>query len=247
MASKQAGKTPATKPTTRQPAASEKKRAGVAALVKLKEVDWEAVERDYRTGTPTLRELAAKHGANHATIGRRAEKEGWTKDLTQAIRQATNAKLIQETIAQRCDGAQQNATETVLVAAELNKQVILGHRHGLSRITHIKRALLEQIEQAAENMTSLAEVIEMVRTPDDNGIDRANDALRKAMGRSALVDDLKKLADVDEKVRKGEREAFGLDVDPGDADKDASAQPKMTDAQLAVRISNLMARAKGAS
>ena len=51
----------------------------------------------------------------------------------------------------------------------------------------------------------------MVRKPDDNGIDRANDALRKAMSRSALVDDLKKLADVDEKVRKGEREAFGLD------------------------------------
>ena len=62
-------------------------------------------------------------------------------------------------------------------------------------------------------MTDLAEIIEMVRNPDDNGIDRANDALRKAMSRSALVDDLKKLADVDEKVRKGEREAFGVDDD----------------------------------
>jgi hypothetical protein len=31
------------------------------------------------------------------------------------------------------------------------------------------------------------------------------------MGRSALVDDLKKLADVDEKVRKGEREAFSIE------------------------------------
>ncbi len=50
------------------------------------------------------------------------------------------------------------------------------------------------------------------RHPDENGVDRANDALRKAMSRSALVDDLKKLADVDEKVRKGEREAFGPDV-----------------------------------
>ena len=60
-------------------------------------------------------------------------------------------------------------------------------------------------------MVNLSDVIEMVRNPDENGIDRANDALRKAMSRSALVDDLKKLADVDEKVRKGEREAFGLD------------------------------------
>ena len=77
----------------------------------------------------------------------------------------------------------------------------------------------------------------MVRNPDENGIDRANDALRKAMSRSALVDDLKKLADVDEKVRKGEREAFGLDAA---ADGDVNGQPltkDMTDAERAVRLS----------
>lgn len=39
---------------------------------------------------------------------------------------------------------------------------------------------LNQIRQAAANMVDLAEVIEMVRKPDDNGIDRANDALPAA-------------------------------------------------------------------
>lgn len=102
---------------------------------------------------------------------------------------------------------------SVLAAAEIGKNVIMGHRKGLLRLTDVKVKLLMQIEQAAENMTDLTDIIEMVRNPDDNGMDRANDALRKAMGRSALVDDLKKLADVDEKVRKGEREAFSLDDD----------------------------------
>lgn len=102
---------------------------------------------------------------------------------------------------------------TVQAAAEVNTRVILGHRTGLLALTNVKRTLLNQIEQAAANMTDLAEIIEMVRNSDDHGIDRANDALKKAMGRSALVDDLKKLADVDEKVRKGEREAFGLHDD----------------------------------
>ena len=94
----------------------------------------------------------------------------------------------------------------------MNNQVILAHRHGLQELTSVKRTLLDQIQQAAALLPDLAEVVEMVRQPDDNGVDRANDALRKAMSRSALVDDLKKLADVDEKVRKGEREAFGLDA-----------------------------------
>ena len=91
--------------------ASGKKDAGIAVPVK-RRTDWEAVERDYRIDKFTLRELAKKHDANHATIARRAEREGWTKDLTGAIRQATNARVISETVQQKCDTAQQNATDT---------------------------------------------------------------------------------------------------------------------------------------
>ena len=225
-----------------KPAPGEKD-AGIAVPVK-RRTDWEAVERDYRTGKFTLRELETKHGATNSTIARWAKRNGWSQDLSAAVRQATNAALISEIVGSECSKAQQSAADTVLAAAEVNTRVILGHRTGLKAITDVKRTLLNQIEQAAANMTDLAEIIEMVRKPDDNGIDRANDALRKAMSRSALVDDLKKLADVDEKVRKGEREAFGLDDDP--ADKQEQQGPKMTDAQLALRITNLMIRTKGA-
>ena len=186
--------------------------------------DWEAIERDYRTGLYTLRELETKHGAVHSTIDRKAKRDGWSKDLAKLIRQETNAKLIAATLQQDCDTARQNATKTVSVASDLAKDVILGHRKGLKRLTDVKIKLLAQIEQAADNMVSLSEVIEMVRNPDDNGIDRANDALRKAMGRSALVDDLKKLADVDERVRKGEREAFSLDDTPPPEKPEEEAQ-----------------------
>lgn len=118
---------------------------------------------------------------------------------------------------------QEKVKTTVLVAAEMGKSVILGHRKGLSDLADVKRLLLNQIQQAAQNLPDLEEVIEMVRNPDDSGQDRANDALRKAMSRSALVDDLKKLADVDEKVRKGEREAFNIEAL---ADTQESAKPK---------------------
>jgi hypothetical protein len=207
-----------------------------------RKADWEAVERDYRTGQYTLRELEAKHGPNNATISRHAANHGWTQDLSVAIKQATNAKLIAAVVSEKCSDAQQSAANTVLAAAEVAKDVILGHRTGLKRITEVKRKLLEQIEQAAENMVDLAEVIEMVRNPDDNGIDRANDALRKAMGRSALVDDLKKLADVDEKVRKGEREAFDLNEGPPPEDDGKAIH---SDAERAVKLAYLMAKVEG--
>ncbi len=176
-----------------------------------RQIDWDAVERDWRLGKFTSRELAEKYRVSHTAINKKARDNAWVQDLTDQIRQATNARLTTELVSSEVANGFQAVSETVLVAAEINTRVILSHRQGLNQIAEVKRQLLRQIGQAAESLPELTDIIEMVRSPDENGNDRVNDALRKAMGRSALVDDLKKLADVDEKVRKGEREAFGIE------------------------------------
>ena len=206
--------------------------------------DWDAVERDYRTGKFTLRELEAKHGANNSLISRKAKAGGWTQDLADAIRQATNARLDEETVSKEVRNSAQKVSTVVLAVAEQNTKVILGHRTGLARLNEIKNKLLNQIEQAADNLPDLEEVIEMIRKPDDNGRDAVNDAMRKAMSRSALVDDLKKLADVDEKARKGEREAFKIDA-PAEKTPDEAAASRYTDAERAAKLLYLMNQAKG--
>jgi hypothetical protein len=207
-----------------------------------KKVDWDAVERDYRTGKFTLRELEAKHGVDNAQIARRKKKDGWTQDLSTAVRQATNAMLMTEIVSKEVSDAQQSVSKTVIAAAEVNKQVVLGHRTNLKRITAVAGTLMSQIEQAALQMPELAEVIEMVRNPDENGVDKANDAMRKAMARSALVDDLKKLAEINERVIKGERQAFGLDEGQGDPDDPAAQSKTLTDAERAVRLFGLLSK-----
>lgn len=202
--------------------------------------DWDAVERDYRTGQFTLRELAEKYGISHAAIGKKSRAGVWQQDLSSAIRQATNAKLAAELVSSEVSKSFQEVSSVVAVAAEVNTQVIRGHRVGLTRITNIKTLLLDQIEQAAANMGDLSEIIEMVRNPDENGRDRANDLLRAAMERGALVDDLKKLAEVDERVRKGEREAFNLNDAPAEGDAPGAGGASMTDAERAVRLSRFI-------
>lgn len=200
-----------------------------------KKTDWDAVERDYRTGKYTLRELETKHGADFGLISRKAKKHGWTKDLAAAIKQATSSKLIEQLV----NDSQREVNNTIDVAATIGMNVILGHRKGLKRITNIKEKLLTQIEETASEVVAIANVLELLRQPDQNGIDRANDALKKAMSRSALVDDLKKLAEVDEKVRKGEREAFDLNEKEEPQEKD---QSRYTDAERAVKLAYLLSK-----
>ena len=74
------------------------KPRNAAEGVAKRKTDWEAVERDYRTGKYTLRELETKHGADDGLISRKAKKSGWTQDLAIAIKQATSAKLAEQLV-----------------------------------------------------------------------------------------------------------------------------------------------------
>ncbi|MBM5575819.1 hypothetical protein [Deefgea sp. CFH1-16] len=43
--------------------------------------DLECIEADFRAGILSLREIGTKHGLSHVNISRKANKEGWTRDL----------------------------------------------------------------------------------------------------------------------------------------------------------------------
>ena len=172
-------------------------------------VDWEAVERDFRTGHFTLRELEAKHGVSYAQISRRSSKEGWTKDLREVIKQATDAALLRETVTD----AQKDATETVLVAAELNKNVILSHRGDLKATRDVAAELLGELSRAAlmaEDQELLSQILAGTGAePADEA--RARAVVSKALSVNSRISSVKQLADAFDKLQVAERRAFGLD------------------------------------
>jgi len=165
-----------------------------------KRTDWEAVERDYRSDQFTMRELAEKHGIkNHQAIGNRAKRYKWTKDLGRQIKQATNAKLVQELVDKSVAKSGQDVADTVLAAAELNKQVILGHR---KQVQELQSALVK----------AKAKVLELGDSVSD---------VREAGVFAGAVESLSRSA---KNLIEIERKAFGLDDEPEkDKDKDAPA------------------------
>ncbi len=204
--------------------------AGGAAAPGRRRPDWEAIERDYRTGQFSDQELADKHGnvISRQAISKRAKVQRWQKDLTREVRQATKAKLIAEQVAEKVAGevAERvakggNATvEAVLAAAETNKQVILGHRRDVKRLSALTMTLVEQLETAA------IEQDEKKRVPLGELVLTAQRATQ-AIGR----------------LQQLERVAFGLD-DEEDAAAGAGVSA-LTDAQRAARIASLMEQAAG--
>lgn len=179
--------------------------------------DWEAVERDYRTAKFTLRELEAKHGADNGLISRMAKKRGWTQDLAIAIKQATNAKLIEELVSKEVSDCQHKVSNTVFAVAELNKTVILGHR----KVAKDAHGAMEAARSAV--MAHGAAVVDM----------------KEAATFASAVESLSRTA---KNMIEIERRAFGLDDDV--AEDDLAATSRFSDVDRAVRLANLLAKAE---
>lgn len=191
--------------------------------------DWEAIERDYRTGQFSDQELADKHGniVSRQAISKRAKVQGWQKDLSREVRQATKAKLIADQVREKVAGEvaervakSGNATvQAVLAAAETNKQVILGHRRDIAKVRDITMTLVDALEAAA------SEKDESKRLPLGDLVLTAQRA-----GQSLS------------RLQQMERVAFGLDEEDDSAG--AAGVSKLTDAQRAARIAALTALAQ---
>jgi hypothetical protein len=133
-----------------------RKSAAKQVVPKKSRVDWDAVERDYRTDKFTLRELAEKYGISHQAIAKKAKLNAWSKDLSAAIKQATNAKLVDELVAKEVAKSGQEVANVVLAAAAVNSRIIRGHQQQLA-------ALQEAIEIAKQKLLTLGDTVADIR------------------------------------------------------------------------------------
>jgi len=178
-------------------------------------IDWNAIERQYRLGNKSNKQLGLEFGLDHSSIGKRAKAKGWVVDKSEEVEAVTNSLLIQSA----SGNSNPNSTPTdmeIKVAAQVATDVVLTHRSGLRRLGGLRDSLLTELEAVTDHQGDYATLAELLDEsgPDATGTwrkDKLNEAYRKVISFSGRIDDLKKLTEVDEKVRKGEREAFGLD------------------------------------
>lgn len=135
---------------------STRKSATKQVVPKKARIDWDAVERDYRTGRHTNRELAEKYSVSHTAINKRARDNQWNQDLTDHIRQATNAKLTQAFVSTEVSKDFQNVSTAIEIAAAANAQIIHGHRARLA-------TLHEAVETAKDKLMLLGDSVADIR------------------------------------------------------------------------------------
>ena len=100
--------------------------------------DWEAIEREHRAGQLSLREIARKYGITDTAIRKKAKAEGWSRDLTEKVREAVRERLVR-------GGSQgqrvRTDAEIVDEHAEHGFQIVTSHRRDLEQLHGLKRIL----------------------------------------------------------------------------------------------------------
>ena len=115
----------------------------VAMEEKKRAINWEKIELDYRAGIKTLREIADEHGITHAYIKKKANQEGWIRDLTAKIKAKADALVTKSAVTAELPIKE---SEIVDANAVTNATIQIKQRKDITRMRDIVAKLAEELE-----------------------------------------------------------------------------------------------------
>jgi hypothetical protein len=176
--------------------------------------DWERIESDYRAGVLSLREIAAKDGnVTEGAIRKRAKRDEWSRDLNAKILARADELVRKAAVRREVRGTQSaNDREVIEANAERIAQVRGEHRADISRARALVLNLLGELEETTSNIDVFLELGELMVKADDKGLDKLNEAYRKAISRSERIGNVKALTEALKNLVGLEREAYGIDA-----------------------------------
>lgn len=136
--------------------------------------DWESVERDYRAGVLSIREIAKINGCSDTAIRKKATAAGWERDLAEKVNAKVRSELVRDSVR---TANPQTEREIVDVAAATVVQVVRSHRKSIKQGNALVELLTQQLIDVAGRRDEFEEGIEE-ETASDKSPERRNRMLR---------------------------------------------------------------------
>ena len=173
--------------------------------------DWERIEAEYRAGVLSLREIASANGCSHVAVNKRAKAHGWVRNLKDRIN-AKAEELVNKALVTGLVTGDRAVNERAVIDANAQRiaQVRGEHRHDITRMRSLVLRLLSECEAEAADPDVFEGIGVLLNSPDDRGVDKLNEAYRKAISLPVRIKGVKELADTMKTLVGMEREAYGI-------------------------------------
>lgn len=111
--------------------------------------DWDSIEKQYRAGVFSIREIASQHGISDTAIRKKAKACGWERDLTERVQELVRTEV-------RSSHEEQLRTEEIINTAVFTQiQVVREHRLSIRAGQQMVGRLLGRLQRAPENLEDL--------------------------------------------------------------------------------------------
>ena len=189
-----------------------------------KQPDWEAIERAYRAGVLSIREIASAQGITHGAINKRAKRDGWERDLKAKIKAKADSLVSKRSVSTEVSTKTPDTEREII---ELNAEVIanirMAHRGDISRSRRLTNKLLDELESLTDEQGTIKELIDQLKDGDHEDGEAMADVLALAKKMSALparTKTMKELAETLKTLVALERQAYDLDVKQGGSEEE---------------------------
>lgn len=179
------------------------------------QIDWELIEKEYRLGQFSLRQLAATHKVQASAISRKAKAQAWVQDKRHEVKARSEAQLLLSAAHKASEKATPTADD-IETAATVRTNLVLAHRTDLGRGRALTMKLLSELEHQtdhAELFEKIADILAKQGEGEELAVParaKLNEALQRAISLAGRTSTMKALADALQKLIACEREAFGI-------------------------------------
>lgn len=174
--------------------------------------DWEAIERAYRAGVLSIREIAAGSPVSDTAIRKRAGVHGWTRDLTAKVQQRVRTVLVREPkVRTPREPNPETDQEIIEEAAGEVVAVVRHHRSRIHRQTDLVDLLTQQLVDVAGQRGDFEAAIDEETASDKTGDRRAR--LMKAIALPTHASTAVNLSNALKTLIGLERQAFSIKDD----------------------------------
>lgn len=113
-------------------------------------IDWELVEKAYRAGIKTLRQIGEEYGISHTAINKKAKELGWTRDLTEKIQQRAQSIVTRQEVSKQVSSRvskeqQLSDAETVREYGDIVASVDMSQRDDVKLAMEVTRGQLVEL------------------------------------------------------------------------------------------------------
>lgn len=175
-------------------------------------VDWEAVEREYRAGFRSLRDIASQYGCTEGAIRKKAKAQEWERDISAKIsakaeslvrkQQVRNLVRVEAAISER---------ELINTSAQMMANAVINQKSDIKRARATVQKLWDLVDSELDHPEELANLGDLMAAPDEFGQDRLNEMYRAAIGLPQQIKNAKLLADALKVLIELERRVLRID------------------------------------